>query len=145
VLAHALAPANQPITLASPASRIQEAAALALALCSLLLGLLPWEPYLPIRDAILPNSFDPKAISKSLLIILGSAVAAILLGRWGLPPARSSSWNTLLAVAAPIRRSGLTLGAFFEKVDDGLRQWPAAGISLLTLALLFGVAMVVAS
>jgi hypothetical protein len=82
---------------------------------------------------------------KSLLIFLGSAVAAILLGRWGLPRPRSSSWKSLVAVAAPIRRTGLTLGAFLEKIDDGLRQWPAAGISLLMLALLFGVSMVVGS
>ena len=39
VLAHALWPADDPVKLRAPVSRLQEAAALALALCSMLLGL----------------------------------------------------------------------------------------------------------
>ena len=49
VLAHALAPADEPVSAARVAvPRSQEAAALALALCSLVLGLVPWEAYLPV-------------------------------------------------------------------------------------------------
>ena len=48
VLAHALAPADEPVTLRVRVSRIGEAAALALALCSLMLGLVPWEAYLVV-------------------------------------------------------------------------------------------------
>src|SRR5271169_4507724 len=55
VLAHALAPANEPITQDSPAPRIRELAVLALALCSLLLGLMPWEAYLAIPPGVTPD------------------------------------------------------------------------------------------
>src|SRR6185312_10404131 len=48
VLAHALAPADEPVTPRARIARMGEAAALALALCSLLLGLIPWQEYLPV-------------------------------------------------------------------------------------------------
>ena len=124
VLAHALAAANEPITPDSAAPRIREVAALALALCSLLLGL--------------------GALSKTLLPLLGGAVVAILLGRWEHPPGLPSRWKALMVVVGPVRRAGLALSAIVEGCDNVLRQWPAACISLLTLAVLFGTSMLVA-
>jgi NADH:ubiquinone oxidoreductase subunit 5 (subunit L)/multisubunit Na+/H+ antiporter MnhA subunit len=137
VLAHMLAPANEPIALAGPVPRIQEAAALALALCSLLLGLVPWEPYLAIPHGMPSNPFGPAALSKSLLTILGGAVMTILLGR---PFANSMFWKALAVVVGPVRRASELL----QRIDDILRDWPAAGISLLMLALLFGASMLMA-
>ncbi len=55
VLAHALAPAHEPVTLRVRVSRIGEAAALVLALCSLLLGLVPWEAYLVVPHGTASN------------------------------------------------------------------------------------------
>src|SRR6185503_925150 len=43
VLAHAMAPADESVTPRARIARMGEAAALALALCSLLLGLIPWQ------------------------------------------------------------------------------------------------------
>ena len=140
VLAHMLAPANEPIALGGPAPRIQEAAALALALFSLSLGLVPWEPYLSIPQGMPSNPFGPAALSKSLLTILGGAVMAILLGRWRHPFANSIFWKALAVVVDPVRRASELL----QRVDDILREWPAAGISLLMLALLFGASMLMA-
>jgi multicomponent Na+:H+ antiporter subunit D len=139
VLAHALAPASTSITLDGPAPRIQEAAALALALCSLLLGLMPWEQYLPIPNGIPSNLFAPTALTKSLLTILGGAIVAILLGHWRRPLGRSIFSKPALAIVGPIRRTG----ELVEAIDDILRQWPAAGISLLVLALAFGTSMLI--
>jgi multicomponent Na+:H+ antiporter subunit D len=141
VLAHALAPANEPITPDSPAPRIPELAATALALCSLLLGLVPWEAYLSIPHGIASDKLGPGALSKALLPILGGAVVAILLGRWECPAGHLSRWKALMAIVGPIRRAGLALSAIVEGCDNVLRQWPAACISLLTLAALFGAAM----
>ena len=45
VLAHALAPAEEPAKSNISRPRVQETAALALALCSLLLGFLPWQSF----------------------------------------------------------------------------------------------------
>src|SRR5262249_46667101 len=83
VLAPALAPADEPMPSRGSASRVGEAAALALAGCSLLLGFVHWEPYLPLSQGTLPSPLSLDEIFKALLPILGGAVLAILLGRWG--------------------------------------------------------------
>ena len=126
VLAHALAPASEPVRLLVPVSRIREAAALALALCSLLLGLLPWEAYLSVPAAIQSNPLALKALSTTLWPILGGAVLAILLGRWGHRLARIPFRSVLVATVGPARRTALTLGKMIERVDGMLRRWPAA-------------------
>jgi hypothetical protein len=135
VLAHALAAAKEPITPGSAAPRIREVAALALALCSLVLGLVPWEAYLPIPPGATSDELGLAGFLKMLLPILGGAVVAILLGRWENP-----AWKTM-AVVGPVRRAGLALGAFVEGCDNLLRQWPTACISLLMLAALLGASM----
>jgi multicomponent Na+:H+ antiporter subunit D len=135
VLAHALAPANEPITPDSAAPRIRELAPLALALCSLLLGLVPWEAYLSIPHGVASDKINLWAFSKMLVPILGGAVVAILLGRWERPP-----WKGM-ALLGPVRRAGLALSNLVEECDNVLRQWPTACISLLMLAALFGASM----
>ena len=140
VLAHVLAPAKAPIAPDGPAPRMQEAAALALALCSLLLGLMPWELYLPMAQGIASYKPGPETLSKVLLPFLGGAVIAILLGRWGSPPTQMRLWG-----ADQIRGIGLALSGLFERTDDTLRHWPVAGVTLLVLILLFGASMLAAS
>jgi multicomponent Na+:H+ antiporter subunit D len=141
VLAHALAPANEPTGPNSATPRIREVAALALALCSLLLGVVPWEAYLSIPHGVASDELGLGALSKALLPILGGAAVAILLGRWERPPGRLSRWKALMVVVGPVRRAGLALSAIVEGCDNFLRQWPTACISLLTLAALFGASM----
>lgn len=144
VLAHALAPADQPATLRLPVSRMSEGAALALALCSLLLGLLPLEAYLPVPGGAASSPLTFAALVMTLWPILAGAVLAILLGQWSDRLARVHFGKALIAVAGPARCRALALGRIVERVDGMLRQWPAAGVSLLALALLFGAAMLVA-
>jgi hypothetical protein len=122
-------------------SRIREAATLALALCSLVLGLAPWQGYLPIPQGIPSDPLTLKTLVKVLLPILGGAVLAILLGRWG-------HWSWPATVARPLvaavdlaRRAALAFAAAIERIDDTLRQWSSASLSLLVLVLLFGAAM----
>ena len=143
VLAHALAPADEPVTLRVPVSRIGEVAALALALCSLLLGLVHWERYLPIPHGVPSNPLAFGALAAALSPILAGGVLAILLGRWDARPARVSL-REVVAIVGPVRRTALAMGGMFERVDGILRQWPAAGLALLVLAILFGAAMLAA-
>ncbi len=63
VLAHALSPAAEPVKPRAPVSRLAEMAALALAICSLALGLAALGPA-PL-DA-LPNPLDPKEFGSAL-------------------------------------------------------------------------------
>src|SRR6516165_4906878 len=127
VLAHALAPAGKPIILIAPASRAGQLAALALAVCSLFLGVYSWNPYLSVPDGIMSNPFSLKAFSNALWSILGGAVLALMLGGWDGTPVE----KILVTRVSRIRRAALPLGGAIERIDSMLRQWPTAGISLL--------------
>jgi formate hydrogenlyase subunit 3/multisubunit Na+/H+ antiporter MnhD subunit len=139
VLANALAPAGKPIMLRASASRAGQLAALALAVCSLFLGVFNWEPYLAVPQGIASNLFGLKGFAGVLWPILGGAVLALMLGRWDGTPFE----KILVSRASPVRRTALALGGAIERIDGMLRQWPTAGISLLAVALLLGAAMLV--
>ena len=143
VLAHALAPAHEPVTLRVRVSRIGEAAALVLALCSLMLGLVPWEAYLVVPHGTASNPLAD-ALTKTLWPILAGGVLAILLGRWGHGLTRVPFGKILVATLGPARRAALVIGTMLERIDGMLRQWPVAGLSVLVLAILFGAAMLAA-
>ena len=141
VLTYAMAPADKQATPGSTAPRMAELAAIALALCSLLLGLVPWDAYLSMPHGYASATLGLAALSKALVPLLGGAVVAILIGRWEPAPGHPSRWKALLAAADPIRRTALASSAVFEKGDNLLRQWPAACICLLSLAALFAASM----
>jgi NADH:ubiquinone oxidoreductase subunit 5 (subunit L)/multisubunit Na+/H+ antiporter MnhA subunit len=145
VLAHALAPSDKSIALTGPAPRLRDIAALVLALCSLLLGLMPWEPLLPGPYDSTSSLFDPGTLFKSLLPVLGGVVLAILLSPWPHPLASSARWKVATRVLDLFRRSCFAFAGLVERGNSVLCQWPAAGISLLLLALLFGASMLVAA
>jgi multicomponent Na+:H+ antiporter subunit D len=144
VLVHALVPADEPVTPRVPVSRISEAAALALALCSLLLGLIPWEAYLSVPAAMASSPLTLAALVAAVWPIVAGTVLAILLGHWSDRLARIGFAKSLLSMVGPARRMALAVGRVVERADGMLREWPAAGLSLLTLVILLGAAMLVA-
>jgi multicomponent Na+:H+ antiporter subunit D len=145
VLYHALMSPDAPVTLRAPrVPRMQEAAALALAVCSLLLALVPWERYLPVPRGTPAAHFDLGALLKMLWPILAGGVLAILLGRWADRPAALRFGNSVVAIVEPARRATLALGGLIERLDSVLRQWTAAGLSLLALVVIFTAAMLAA-
>ncbi len=141
VLAFALEPADEPITLRVQVPRIGELAALALALCSLLLGLIPWQVYLSIPAPTPLNALSFKAAATAFWPILGGGVLAILLGRWKRRRAHTSFEKLLVAIVGPLRRAALVLAGIIEGIDATLRQWPAGALSLVVLAILFVAAL----
>ncbi len=141
VLANALAPSAQPLTPAGPPRRGRDLAALALALLSLSLGLLPWQPYLPIPHDFESGLFGVDGLVKLLWPVLGGAVLAVLFGPWLHLPTSSAAWKTLTSPIGPLRRICLEIGSKVERADVVLRRWSAAGISLLLLALAFAALM----
>jgi NADH:ubiquinone oxidoreductase subunit 5 (subunit L)/multisubunit Na+/H+ antiporter MnhA subunit len=132
VLAHALARPAEPVAVRPGASRAGHAAALALALASLLLGLGALGPWLP-RSA-LSNPLAPAELWSTALLVGGGAVLGVALGRT-LP----RRWSG--AVAARIRGIGGPVGAACERADRVLRHWPAACAALLALVVAFGALM----
>jgi len=144
VLAHALTPADEPVMLQVHMPRTLEVPALALALCSLLLGLVPWQGYLPMAPGPAASPSVLAALSSTLWPVLGGAALAILLGRWDDRLARVSSGRVVAATVGSTRRAALALAGTLERLDGMLRQWLAAGLALLVLAILFGAAMLAA-
>jgi hypothetical protein len=87
------------------------------------------------------NPLALKAALSALWLIVGGGVLAILLGRWGHRLARVPLRQVVIAAIGPARRVPLVFGKMFERVDGTLRQWPAAGFSLMMAAIMFGAAM----
>jgi formate hydrogenlyase subunit 3/multisubunit Na+/H+ antiporter MnhD subunit len=133
VLAHAAAPAAAPVAPRARVSRLGEAAALALALGSLLLGFAALGPA-PL-DTV-GSMFAPKEIGGTLVVILGGGVLALALGR-RLPPAVDAA----IAVVRPVRAATVAFGEALGRVDYVLRRWPVAGLALLLVAAAFGAAL----
>jgi len=134
VIAHAFRTPDPQAAPCAAVPRVQELAALALALCSLALALAAVVG--PVPGELLGNPLAPKEIAWTLITIAGGSVLALTLARH-LPELPAG----LLAVASPGRRAMLAIGAVLERIDLGLRQWPVAGLSLLVLSLLFGFLM----
>ena len=141
VLAHSLTPSDQPIALTGHAPRSRDLAALSLAFCSLSLGLVPWEHYLPVPLGMALKPFGLDALFKFLLPAMGGTALAILFGPWPHTLAHSAMWKSLMRGFGPLRRICLDFGGLVETGDDGLRQWPAAGIALLVVTLLLAASM----
>ena len=139
VVMHAVLPAAEPVTRHVPVSRLREAAALVLALCSLLLGVLPWQGFVP-APATLP-SIAPTlgTFVSSLWPILAGGALALLFARSELRFADMPRFA--LIVAAGARRTAIPLVDAAMRVDIALRQWLAAGLALLLVAILLGAAI----
>jgi formate hydrogenlyase subunit 3/multisubunit Na+/H+ antiporter MnhD subunit len=133
VLAHALWPADAPVKLRAPVPRLQEAAALALALCSLLLGLAAIGP-VPL-DALV---FAPKELWSAILLVIGGGVLALGLSR-RLPP--MPVCDVVLGIMSPVRTGAVAVAGMIERTDGALRRWPVAGLSLVVLVIAFIAAM----
>jgi NADH:ubiquinone oxidoreductase subunit 5 (subunit L)/multisubunit Na+/H+ antiporter MnhA subunit len=144
VLVHALAPADQPVTPRVRIARMSEAAALALALCSLLLGLVPWQAHLPVPSGSVPAPPLLQALLSVLWPLLAGGALAILLGRWDDRFARIFLGKAVTARVSAARCATLGFSNRIERIDGVLRQWPAAGLCMLVLAIAFAAAMLAA-
>ena len=125
-------------------ARMGEAAALALALCSLLLGLIPWQAYLPVPPGVASTPTVLQALSSTLWPLLAGGALAILLGRWDDRFALISLGKAVTATVSAVRCAALVFGSGIERIDGVLRQWPAAGLCMLVLAIAFAAAMLAA-
>jgi formate hydrogenlyase subunit 3/multisubunit Na+/H+ antiporter MnhD subunit len=98
---------------------------------------LPWLLYGSIGSPA--EAFDPAKLVEALWpMLVGAAVAAgVWAARDRLP--RIPAGDIVVAEEAAFR--GLTpLGAAFERADRDVRQWPAAGVALLAVALALALA-----
>lgn len=134
-----------PILIQAP-GRLQEFVVLTLALCALLLGLLPPVAFDllgvgrtgidagAVASAAMASAFDWAKLWGDLWPVL--IVGLLVLGAvpW---PDRGSAVRTDSAGATPsvTGRAAVAVGVVFQRADGVLRHWPAAGLSLLLLLL----------
>jgi formate hydrogenlyase subunit 3/multisubunit Na+/H+ antiporter MnhD subunit len=127
VLANALRRPNAPVMLVEPVARLSEYAALALALCSMLLA---FAALGPVPGNLVSNPLLPKELWPTLLVVLGGTLLALGLSRGLLFGSTAHD--------GPMRRASVAAGKGFEQADAFLRRWPSAGLALLVLVALFG-------
>ena len=126
VLTNALRRPAAPVKLVKRVSRLSEYAALALAVCSLLLA---FAALGPVPSSFISNPLLLSELGPTLLVFIGGALLAFGLSR-----------RSLFGSAAPdgpIRRATVATGIGFEQADSFLRRWPSAGLAMLLLAALF--------
>ena len=128
VLANVLRRPSAPLPSVKRVARLSEFAALALALCSLLLAFAA----LPLPGKLISNPLAPAELGATLLVFLGGAALALGLSR------RPLFANGRTATDGPVRRGAVAVGVAFEQADQGIRRWPAATLGLFALAALFG-------
>jgi formate hydrogenlyase subunit 3/multisubunit Na+/H+ antiporter MnhD subunit len=126
VLTNALRRPSAPVTLVKRVALLSEIAALALAVCSLLLA---FAALGPVPASLLANPLLPKELGATLLVFLGGALLALAVSRGRLYDAGSPD--------GPLRRATVPVGRGFEQADSFLRQWTSAGLALLVLAAVF--------
>ena len=136
VLAQSFSPAQKASAPHAPVSRLGEWAALALAICSLLLGFAAVGPT-PL-DAV-SNPLALTELASAAAILLGGGVIALALAN-RLPPIAAK--NAVASLLDPMRLLTTPVGAFLVRVDAWLRRWAVAGLSLLAVAIALGIAMV---
>jgi|SRR5580704_12719412 hypothetical protein len=89
------------------------------------------------------NSLALEALARALWLLIPGSALARALGSWDQHSA-PFGMVVLIAALSPARRGDLAFGRLIEQVDGMLRQWPAACVSLLVVALLLGAALMAA-
>jgi formate hydrogenlyase subunit 3/multisubunit Na+/H+ antiporter MnhD subunit len=102
---------------------------LALAIAALLV---PWLMFAAIGSP--PEALEPPRLWDTVWPMLTGAAVAGALWATGDRLSRMPAGDIVVAEEAAFRAS-LSLGPMFERADRGLREWPAAGLALLMVAL----------
>jgi multicomponent Na+:H+ antiporter subunit A len=100
----------------------------------------PWTLYLTVPSGTLPDPLSPAVLWKALWPVLLGAVMAIALWRWWRSLPRIPKGDVIVALDGGMQMT-VAWGKGLERMDGVLRQWPAAGISLLMVTIALGAAL----
>lgn len=103
----------------------------------------PWVLYLGLSLGSLDELIAPKALWAGTWPVLVGAALAALLARVGDRLPRIAPGD-VAALIDPALRGAAGVGAWMQRADARLREWTVAGIALLTVAVLFGAALLAA-
>jgi formate hydrogenlyase subunit 3/multisubunit Na+/H+ antiporter MnhD subunit len=98
----------------------------------------PWLLY-PFADGDLADALGPGALFDALWPVLVGVALALVLRRWEHRLPHIPAGDIVGAAETAFRRS-YAVGAAFDRADGALRQWPAAGLSLLAIVVVIGAA-----
>jgi formate hydrogenlyase subunit 3/multisubunit Na+/H+ antiporter MnhD subunit len=130
VLSNALRRPVEPVVLLKQASRLSEAAALTLAVCSLLLAL---SALGPVPSNLISNPLAPKELFSTLSAVFGGGLLALAMSRRSLLTSPGHAEKS-----GAVRRGMLKVGSAFEALDSFVRRWPSATLAMFALVALFG-------
>jgi multicomponent Na+:H+ antiporter subunit A len=99
----------------------------------------PWTLFLAVPSGTLPDPLAAAVLWKALWPVLLGAVLAIALWRWARIP-QLPQGDIVVALDGGVQVA-VALGKAMERMDDALRRWPVAGVSLLILTIALGVAL----
>jgi multicomponent Na+:H+ antiporter subunit A len=94
----------------------------------------PWAVYLTVMGGTAADAIAPASLWSAAWPLLLGGVLAIGLWRWGGGLPRIPDGDIAGAVVAAATRLAGAVGATLLRLDGVLRQWPAAGVSLLAVA-----------
>jgi formate hydrogenlyase subunit 3/multisubunit Na+/H+ antiporter MnhD subunit len=97
----------------------------------------PWALYLRVPSGTLPDPLAPAVLWKALWPVLLGAVLAAAMWRWVRRLPRVPAGDLVVAMDGGAARA-IAWGRTLERMDGALRQWPAAGVSLLILTVILG-------
>jgi len=100
----------------------------------------PWVLYPASGSGTLLDVLAPETLWAALWPVLIGGVLAVGLWRWGHRLPRVPEGDVVVVGEAAIRATA-PWGATIEGADGYLRQWPVASLSLLTLVIILGAAM----
>ena len=100
----------------------------------------PWMLYPAAESRTLLDALAPGTLWAALWPVLIGGMLAVELRRWEGRLPRVPEGDVVVAGEAAIRAT-VPWGKAIERADGYLRQWPVASISLLTLVIILGVAM----
>ncbi|HEV3493039.1 MAG TPA: proton-conducting transporter membrane subunit [Reyranella sp.] len=98
----------------------------------------PWLLY-PFAGGAVADALTANALFDALWPVLMGTALAFALRRWGSQLPHVPAGDVVGAAERAFRASYL-VGAASERADGQLRQWPAAGLSLLAIAVVLGAA-----
>jgi formate hydrogenlyase subunit 3/multisubunit Na+/H+ antiporter MnhD subunit len=100
----------------------------------------PWTLYLTVPSGTLPDPLSPMVLWKALWPVLLGAALAIALWRWARWLPRVPEGDVVAAMDGGVQVV-VAWGKTLERMDSALRQWPAAGVSLVILTIALGAAV----
>jgi hypothetical protein len=101
---------------------------------------LPWLLYHATKGGALADMLAPGALWATLWQVLLGLVLAVLLHRWRHRLPRVPEGD-LVAVVESAARAAIDWSKALERAKGHLRQWSVAGLSLLSVAIILGAAM----